>query len=140
MEQNEQLREYLIIKKEAYHWLLWWGLAYLIGVAGVIILIYNDLPSYNRYFSILTIIMLPIWFVGAFPLFMAKNQIEKEHPEFKAVKTTEVVVPMSMRKKRYLMLLPALVVVAFVFVQSYQSGMAEKEKKEIYEIIQQYRN
>ena len=74
MEQNEQLREYLIIKKEAYHWLLWWGLAYLIGVAGVIILLYNDLPSYN--------------------------QIEKEHPEFKAVKTTEVVVPMSMRKKR----------------------------------------
>ena len=71
---------------------------------------------------------------------MAKNQIEKEHPEFKAVKTKEVVVPMSMRKKRYLMLLPALVVVAFVFVQSYQSGMAEKEKKEIYEIIQQYRN
>jgi len=40
MEQNEQLREYLIIKKEAYHWLLWWGLAYLIGVAGVIILLY----------------------------------------------------------------------------------------------------
>mgnify|MGYP006944694095 FL=1 len=71
---------------------------------------------------------------------MAKNQIEKEHPEFNAVKTKEVVVPMSMRKKRYLMLLPALVVVAFVFVQSYQSGMAEKEKKEIYEIIQQYRN
>ncbi|MBP2623845.1 hypothetical protein [Streptococcus oricebi] len=140
MEQNEQLREYLIIKKEAYSWLLWWGLTYLIGLVGVFVLVYNQLPSYNRYFSILTVIMLPIWFVGAFPLFTSKNQIEKEQPELKKTKTTGTKVPMSMRQKRYISLFPALLVIIFVFVQSYQSGMAEKKKREAYEIIQQYRN
>ena len=140
MEQNEQLREYLIIKKEAYSWLLWWGLTCLIGLVGVIVLLYNDLPSYNRYFSIFTVIMLPIWFVGAFPLFTAKNQREREQPELKNFKTKEVKVPLSMRQKRYLSLFPALLVLIFVFVQSYQSGVAEKKKRESYEIIQQYRN
>ena len=99
--------------------------------------------SHSNYVPLVTVAMVTIVPFNHFllgPLRRQKKAIEKEHPEFKAVKTKEVVVPMSMRKKRYLMLLPALVVVAFVFVQSYQSGMAEKEKKEIYEIIQQFRN
>ncbi len=134
---KDMVDKYLITKKEAYNWLIWWVIIYALAITGVIVLVINDLSSYNRFMMISHAFLIPVFLTVGTPYFRSKNLTEARYPEFKKKKCKGVKVPFSLAKKRYLYLLPIALILALIFASSYQKGMEEARKREIYETIRQ---